>query len=230
MITPKRGKAPTQPRVLSPEKPLSVAEIAGRPETQWQTLAVRSTVRGERQGTCAACRVWTLRDGVPTAEWLVMRRAADGKVTYAFSNTPADTPLETLAYMEAQRYFVERAIQDARSELGWDECQAFKYRAWEHHLALTIMAAWFITQTRLEWQAHYAADPQVQELLEVDELPVLSVANVRELLRATMPLRQLSSAQAQELIAQHLLNRARSRKSRLKKQRGQRQGPSSEHE
>jgi len=43
-------------------------------------------------------------------------------------------------------------------------------------------------------------------------------------------LRQLSIAQAQELIAQHLLNRARSRKSRLKKQRGQRQGPSSEHE
>lgn len=227
---PKRGKAPTQPRVLSPEKPLSVAEIAARPETQWHTLAVRSTARGELQGTYAARCVWTLRDGVPTEEWLVMRRAADGEVTYAFSNASADTSLETLAYMEAQRYFVERTIQDAKSELGWDECQAFKYRAWEHHLALTIMAAWFITQTRLEWQAHYAADPQVQELLEVDELPVLSVANVRELLRATMPLRQLSIAQAQELIAQHLLNRARSRKSRLKKQRGQRQSSSSEHE
>jgi len=59
---------------------------------------------------------------------------------------------------------------------------------------------------------------------------VLSVANVRELLRATMPLRQLSIEQAQELIAQHLLNRARSRKSRLKKQRGQRQSSSSEYE
>jgi len=70
----------------------------------------------------------------------------------------------------------------------------------------------------------------VPELLEVDELPELSVANVRELFRATMPLRQLSIAQAQELIAQHLLNRARSRKSHLKKQRGQRQSSSSEHE
>lgn len=60
----------------------------------------------------------------------------------------------------------------------------------------------------------------MQELLEVEELPVLSVANVRELLRAAMPLPQLTPEQARELVAQHLLNRARSRKSHLKKQYG----------
>jgi hypothetical protein len=34
--------------------------------------------------------------------------------------------------MHSQRYFVERSIQDAKSEMGWDEFQAQKLRAWEH--------------------------------------------------------------------------------------------------
>jgi hypothetical protein len=42
------------------------------------------------------------------------------------------------------------------------------------------MASWFVAQTRIEWPSQYSADPQVQELLEIEELPVLSVANVRE--------------------------------------------------
>ncbi|MCJ7738785.1 MAG: hypothetical protein MUQ10_15975 [Anaerolineae bacterium] len=161
---------------------------------------------------------------------MVLRREADGDATYALSNAPADYPLEELARTEVQRYFVERAIQDAKSELGWDECQAIKYRAWENPLALTILASSFIAQTRLDWQAQYPADPEVQQLLEVDELPVLSLANVRELLRAALPLPELSQAQASDLVVQHLLNRTRSRKSRLKKQRAQMRDISSEPE
>jgi hypothetical protein len=38
-------------------------------------------------------------------------------------------------------YFVERSIQDAKSELGWDEFQAIKYRTWEHQLALTMLVS-----------------------------------------------------------------------------------------
>jgi hypothetical protein len=37
------------------------------------------------------------------------------------------------------------------SDLGWDDLQAQKYRAWEHQLALTILAAWFIAQVKLHW-------------------------------------------------------------------------------
>jgi SRSO17 transposase len=73
-----------------------------------------------------------LQDKQPTEEWLVMRREADGEIRYALSNAPAEEPLERLAWMEAQRCFVERSIQDAKSELGWDEFQAQELRAWEH--------------------------------------------------------------------------------------------------
>lgn len=228
--TPKKsmGERKLLPKVLSEEPSVTAVALAKRPETEWRTLRVRSTARGELQGTYAAYRVWTLRDEQPTEEWLVLRREADGDITYALSNAPADCTLEELARMEAQRYFVERAIQEAKSELGWDEFQALKYRAWEHQLALTILASWFIAQTRLDWQQQYPADPEIQQLLETDELPVLSVANVRELLRATMPLPELPPEKATDLVVEHLLNRARSRKSHFKKQRAQMRNPSSE--
>lgn len=147
----RKGQSAQQAAGLVAEKEPSGFGYVALPETEWHTLRVRSTAHGELQGTYAARRVWTLRDEGPTEEWLVMRRAADGDVTYSFSNAPADATLETLAHMEAQRYFVERSIQDAKSELGWDEFQAIKYHALEHQLALTIMAAWFVAQTRIEW-------------------------------------------------------------------------------
>lgn len=157
--------------------------------------------------------------GEAVEDWLVMREEADGKHSYALCNAVRETALEQLAWWKCQRYFIERSNQDAKSELGWDELQAQKYRAWEHHLALTVLASWFIAQAKHAWARTYERDPALLQALETDVLPALSVANVRTLLRAVMPLRQMSEAQATDLVIEHLLNRVRSRKSRLKKQR-----------
>ena len=123
-----------------------------------------------------------------------------------------------MAWRKTHRYFIERSNQDAKSELGWDEFQATKYRAWEHQLALTILASWFIAETRLDWMAGMNG-PGTACPYEVDVLPLLSVGNVRELLRAAMPLPQLSPHEAADLVVEHLVNRTRSRKSRLRRQR-----------
>jgi hypothetical protein len=95
--------------------------------------------------------------------------------------------------------------------------EAQKFRAWEHHLALTILASWFVAQTKLDWERRFPRDPGLCHELAVDQLPALSVANVRVMLRAAMPLPQLSHQQAAKLVVEHLVNRARSRKSRMRK-------------
>jgi len=151
-------------------------------------------------------------------EWLLIRRDAD-KVTYVLSNAPLDLSLEQMAWRKSHRYFIERSNQDAKSDLGWDEFQAIKYQAWEHQLALTILASWFVAETRLDWMSRFAQDPELLAKYEVEVLPLLSVGNVRELLRAAMPLPQLSSQDAVALVIEHLVNRTRSRKSRLRTQR-----------
>ena len=76
-----------------------------------------------------------------------------------------------------RRYFTERTFEDAKTEIGWDEFQAQKYRAWEHHLALTAAALWFVAQTKWAWAQMYTRDPALAYQLEVEVLPALSTAN-----------------------------------------------------
>lgn len=211
-----KGRPPEVARVLEETPSLQVADVAALPSTRWQTLRLRPTERGYLEEPFACVRVWTLRDAHPVQEWLVMRQESQNKISYALSNAPEDTPLEALAAQKCVRYFVERSNQDAKSELGFDALQAHKYRAWEHHLALTILASWFVAQTKLDFSLTYPRDPELAAAWEVDVLPALSTANVRELLRATMPLPQLSEEEAAHLVVQHLVNRTRSRRSRLK--------------
>ena len=213
------GRKATRPRVLSADPPVPAREVAQSAETHFQRFRVRSTERGELDDPFALRRVWTIRDGQVAEEWLVIRHEYSQRYTYALSNAPADTPHERLAGLKCVRHFVERANQDAKSETGWDELQAQKYRAWEHHLALTILATWFIAQTKLEWANTYARDAGLPQQLELAALPALSVANVRELLQAVMPLPQLSPEQATRLVVKHLVNRSRSTRSRLQAQR-----------
>jgi SRSO17 transposase len=207
----KRAKPPQITGIASLAK-----ELVDHSQTEWHTLVLRPSERGLLQADFARRRIWTVdTDGTLRQEWLLIRRDST-QLTYSLSNAPTTTPLLTMAQRKAQRYLIERANQDAKSELGWDEVQAIKYRAWQHHLALTILASWFITETKLDWAQQFVRDPHLLEYYEVEVLPDLSVANVRTLLRAAMPLPHLSPQEAAALVVKHLDNRTRSRKSRLR--------------
>jgi SRSO17 transposase len=211
----KRGPKAQKRRVLSP-RAVRVDSLRHDPPLLWQTITLRPSERGFLRADFARRRVWTVRDDwTIVEEWLLIRR--DGKRhTYTFSNAPSDTPLLTMAERKSARYFVERSNQDMKTELGWDEFQATKLRAWEHQLAMTILASWFITHTRLDWAQRFERDPDLLAEYEVDMLPALSMANVRAMLVAAMPLPQLSPQEATYLVVKHLDNRTRSRKSRLR--------------
>src|SRR5262245_27940046 len=213
----KRGRPRTRLQVLSPHTPQEVRILAGSPATPWQHIHVRQTERGWLEADFAIRQVWTIAEGkMPRAEWLVIRRDAEGDCAYTLLNAPADTPAPYLMAGSCQRYFTERTFEDAKTEIGWDEFQAQKYRAWEHHLALTGLALWFVAQTKLTWAQTYERDPDLARQLEVEGLPALSTANVRELLKAVLPVPQLTPQQATELVITHLVNRARSTSSRLR--------------
>ena len=208
----KRGKLAKRPVVQG--RAYEVRALLEMPHLRSVQVTVRPTEQGYLRAEFVRLPVWTLFQQRLRREWLLIR-LDESRVTYTLSNAAYNTPLETMAWRKSIRHFAERTNQDCKSELGWDEFQAIKYRAWQHHLALTILASWFVTQFRLDWAARHQHDPQLLARYEVELLPVLSVANVRQLLRAAMPLPQLSPAQAAQLVIKHLVNRIRSRSSRL---------------
>ena len=68
---------------------------------------------------------------------LVIRRTATqkGEFEYKYSFTNANleqyTP-QAIAYMQAQRFFVEHCIKENRQILGMDKYQTRKWQAWNH--------------------------------------------------------------------------------------------------
>jgi SRSO17 transposase len=221
----RRGPQIRRRQIISTDGPVEARTLAAGTDAPWQRVRVRPVERGELADEFAAWLVWTIRAQAVAQEWLLVRRTSQGKCSYTLSNAPPATTLERLARLRCQRYWNERANQDAKSEIGWDELQAQKYRAWEHHLALTILATWFVAAPKLDWARDHPRDPSLTTDFEVDRLPDLSVANVRTMLRAAMPLPDLTADRAAALIVEHLVNRTRSRRSRRKRQPYAGRGP-----
>lgn len=212
------SKKPKQ--VISGALGQEVRELGIEVFGDWERIRVRVTERGYLEDEFRAVRVWTVggEESKAQAEWVIARREENGRVSYALSNAKPESSLEELAKMKCERHFIECSNQEAKSELGWDELRAQKYSAWEHHLGLVILAQWYIVETRLEWARKYPVNEQLSQELGVlrEELPRLSVRNVRELLRATLPLPEVTRERARDLVSKHLLNRVRVRRSRLK--------------
>jgi len=213
----KRGRPFTRMQVLNDVQPVLASSLVG--QTPLTLVPIRNSERGLLMYECAARRVWTITpEYVIREEWLLMKREFDGSFSFSLSNATPDTPLAQLAYWRCQRYFAERTFQGARTEAGWDELVARKYRAWMHHTALNALALWFAAETKLDWVYLYPRDPELLHQLEVAMLPALSMANIREMLKAVLPLKQLSPEQATQLVIRHLVNRSRSTSSRLRVQ------------
>ncbi len=201
------------------KKRFAVIDLARRRKTRWRRVRVRSVERGWLVADLPVERIWTPNQADELeALWLGIRRDLDGRLSSTLLNDPLDTPPEVLIEASCQRHFVECAFEDAKSELGWDDLCAQKYLAWEHHTALTAAALCFIAGVKLEWRQKYQRDPQLNKVFELEVLPALSTANVRELLQAILPLPRLGARQARDLVVKHFIGRSRSTRSRLKKQ------------
>jgi SRSO17 transposase len=215
------GRPPTQRRVLNGVTPVEVEQVPSRTDTLFGRFQVRDTERGVLSDAFAVRQVWTIHDGEVVAEWLVIRQEG-GQPTFALSNAPTTTLPAQLVEWKCRRFGIESANHDAKSELGWGDFMAQKFAAWEHHLALTLLAGWFIAQTKVDGALQHERDGRLADDLGVGSLPALSVANVRELLQAVMPLQQVSPEQARRLVVKHLVDRSRSTGNRLKAQRHKR--------
>jgi DDE superfamily endonuclease len=197
------------------------------PRLTFEAIETRQGERGALTHEYAFLKVWT-QQKLPKSkdaplgyvfhpETLVVRKEHDGKTSFAFSDYQPDEKLP-MARSRAERYFVERTIQDCKSELGFDELQALKYRALMHTLALCSVALLYMAGLKMKLRQNQCTIEKAQvQFPDVQKLPDLSLSNVKELLKATFPLPTLNKKQAVNLVIEHLFRRTRSTQSRQKK-------------
>jgi SRSO17 transposase len=148
-------------------------------------VAIRQTTQGELRARFWAVEVWVWEAGAPQAarRTLVAREKEDGELKISWTNAPAGTAWESLAYMQAQRHWVERTFQDAKSQLGMAQYEVRTWRGWHHHMALVSLAMLFVLKERVG---------------HADSAPLLSARDIVELLEYYLPRR---GGQESEVIA-----------------------------
>jgi len=83
---------------------------------------------------------------------------------------------------------------------------------------------YFVMLVRRQWAEKHPRAKELKGELKTEKLPALSVANIRELLAAVLPVRRFTPEQAVRVVIDHLNHRARSTGSRCRKQERERQG------
>jgi SRSO17 transposase len=146
--------------------------LAGQPKEAWQRVTLRNTTRGALTIEIIHRRVWVWNGEEESAHcWhLIVRREVKSPETikYSFSNAPHGTPTERLAFMQGQRYWVERSFQDAKGDCGMADYQVRKWTGWHHHMAMVMIAMLFMAEERSAQQ---------------NDLPLLSGADIVSLLK-----------------------------------------------
>jgi SRSO17 transposase len=162
--------------------------VKRQPASAWRKKTLRDTSKGELVVEVLHRRVWLWDKRSPTARcWhLIVRREVNSPATikYSLSNATPATSVTKLAKMQAQRFWIERAFQDAKSHVGMAQYQARQWQSWHRHMALVMMAMQFMLETRID---------------NCDLHPLLSCYDIQILIATTMPDRR---SDADEVIRQ----------------------------
>ena len=210
-----RGRKSQKLRPSHPSK--EVRQIATElPAEQWERFTVRDGEKGPLTYQFAVLRVFVSRDGLPNRqEWLILRKSSDGKdIKYAFSNAKAATPLSVHAERMGCRYWVERALQNGKSQAKLDEyaegqrsavtAMVRSWRGWHHHMTMTLLAMLFLLRLQVTLK---------------ERAPRLTINDAREILEVVLPQKQLGLEEAVEYIRLKHQKRDAARRSHTLKNR-----------
>lgn len=193
-----RGREPK--RLKATTASIKLSEYCnGLDQTQWQEIKVRNTAKGTLKALYHFVKVyvWNKQKNTIGSRLLVIRKVkTKSGIEIKYSVTNADlvqyTP-KAIAYMQAQRFFVEHCIKESKGVLGMNQFQTRKWLAWYHQIALNIMTMCFMLK---------------EKLLNFSDLPLLSARDIKDWLCFIL-FKQISEDEMINLIYTRHLRRQR---------------------
>lgn len=173
---------------------------------QWRAVTVRDSTKGKLIHKAYHREVW-LWDGDERKArrwWLVIVKRNDGEIEAFISNANASVSMTSLVRAHAQRFWIERSFQDAKTSLGMADYQARKWNSWHHHMTLVSLAMFFGLLERL----HYNTSDDI-----------LSYQDIVELLNLYLPRTDRTEDQVLKNLQRRHEKRVQSTRSAYEKQR-----------
>lgn len=151
------------------------------PTDAWTRIVVRDGEKGPLEVEIVARRAESRIDRRVAGfeETLVVVRYIDGDVLkhdYYLSNAGADTPLAEFARVAKAEHRIEECLQRSKGEAGLSQYQVRNWRGWHHHMALSLIATWFLV---VEARRGKKDDPRVDRAASADGLGVDSETGQR---------------------------------------------------
>ena len=203
----KQGRHPIRERVLDGESlPIEVQKIREQIETaQWRQVTVRDTERKELKIDIACLRVYPVENKLPGKElWLIIRKeVGQGTVKYQLSNAAPDSDILKLAKMSCSRYWIERAIEDAKGVASLEDYEARSWRSWHHHIAMSLLAMLAVLMMQIELKV---------------KADMLTLQDVKDILEVIMPKRDISEREILKIIKAKHKARISARESHHRRQ------------
>jgi len=178
-----KGRKPSKLKALT-EAVRVDNQVKEQDDSLWKRVVVRDTAKGKLLVDILHKEVWLWNDEESEArQWhLIVRRetGSPNEIKYSLSNAKQGTSIQRLAYMQSQRYWVERPFQDAKNECGTGDCQVRGWLGWNHHMTMVMLAMLFMIEQRFNYQ---------------NSIPLLSCADITILLKSILPRRDITEAE-----------------------------------
>jgi len=118
--------------------------------------------------------------------WLIIRKeVGQDIVKYQLSNAAPDTDIMQLAKMSCSRYWIERAIEDAKGVGSLEDYEARFWRSWHHHIAMSLLAMLAVLMMQLELKT---------------KADMLTLQDVKDILEVIMPQREIGEREILKII------------------------------
>lgn len=183
-------------------------------ELSRENFAAQSRELSYRQGSkgklCARLWVrqvwcWEPKWGKVRERMLIVRADAEGSFKYSLSNLAEGQSWERYGWIQGQRFWIEQAFHEAKSQLGMAQYQVRVWPGWHHHMSLVCLALLFSTKVRQEQE---------------ESLPLLSLRDITELLDYYLPRR----GHTEEEVFEQIRRRHQQRQQDIDRRKGHKTG------
>src|SRR5215204_1947985 len=166
------GRGRPRTRLVIAEEKISLKNLIETiAESEWQTIEYRQGTKGRLVRQAVLKKVWNWKKAtqeIEETQLLISRKLDQSEVKYSLCHEPAgELTVEKALFRQMQRYWIERAFQEIKEQIGLHQYQVRGWRAWHHHIALTMMALHFILETQIE---------------NAENLPLMSCGDVKLML------------------------------------------------
>ncbi len=144
-----RGRKATKAR--PDQLPIRIDEYIKQLKSEdWEKLDVRPGTKGKIKARfhCKKVYLFDKNRSKKVITRLLIRKDKDGTIYASLTNS--NKRIGNLARMQCKRYYIERAFQDNKQQVGLNQYQVRKYDAWYRHMVLCMMTMQFINEEKLK--------------------------------------------------------------------------------